>query len=90
MLRDDKLLPRLIYKFLTSAGQKVQLPVGNGNTTVTWTFDRTESDTDYGVSALPTWSTTTFVSGRTTTSVTIDFGTAAGANATVDILIFRE
>jgi hypothetical protein len=86
----DQLLRRLLHKFLTSAGQNVQLAVGNGNTSVTWTFDRTESDTDFGVLALPNWSTTTYLSARSTTAVTISFGTAAGANATVDILTFRE
>jgi hypothetical protein len=86
----DHLIRRLLYKFLTSAGQKVKLAVGNGNNSVTWTFDRTEIDTNFGVLALPTWSTTTYLSARSATAVTISFGTAAGANATVDILTFRE
>lgn len=86
----NDLLRRLVHKYLTPAGQKVKLSVSNGATTATWTFDRTESDTDFGVLALPNWSTTTYLSARSTTAVTITFGTAAGASATVDITTFRD
>ena len=89
-ITNHPLIRRLLYKFLTPAGQNVQLAVTNGATSVTWTFDRTEEDTTYGVVALPTWSTTTYLSARSTTAVTISFGTAAGASATVDLLTFRE
>lgn len=89
-LRTDSDGRRIVHKFLTAAGQKVKLAVSNGGTSVTWTFDRTESDTDYGVVATPTWSTTVRVSSRTTTAVTLSFGSAAGASDTVDIIVFRE
>lgn len=88
MVRDDPDGRRLVYGLLTPAGRKVKLAVSG--TSVTWTFPRGEVDTTYGVLALPTWSTTCYVSARTTSTVTITFGTAAGVSDTVDILIFRE
>lgn len=89
-LRNDSDGRRLLHKFLTSAGQKVKLAVSNGATSVTWTFDRSEIDTDYGVLATPTWATTVRVSARATTSLQLSFGSAAGASDTVDILTFRD
>lgn len=89
-VRDDSDGRRLLHHFLTSAGQKAKLAVSNGATSVTWTFDRSEVDTDYGVLATPTWATTVRVSARATTSLTLSFGSAAGASDTVDIIVFRE
>lgn len=81
----------LIQRFLnTAGGNKVSLAVTNGTSTVTYTFPYTDSDASYGVVATPTWSTTVYVSARSTTSLTLTFGTAAGANATVDIITFRS
>lgn len=68
----------------------MKLAVSNGATTVTWTFDRAEVDTNYGVVATPTWETTVYVSARATGSLELTFGTAAGASDTVDIITFRE
>lgn len=88
-MRDQMRRQQMERRYITQAGTFVQQAVGNGSTTVTITFDREEADTRYGVVATPTWATTCYVSARTTTSCTLTFGTAAGANATVDVVVFR-
>lgn len=81
----------LLLRFLsTTAGNKVLLAVTNGATTVTYTLPATDADANYGVVATPSWSTTVYVTARSTTALTLTFGTAAGANATVDLITFRS
>lgn len=81
---------RLRLRFFTSAGTKVAQAVTAAATSVAVTWPRTEVDAAYGVVATPNWGTTCWVSARTTTGCTVNFGTAAPANATVDILTFRS
>lgn len=50
---------------------------------------KTYTDASYGVLCTPTWDTTCFVSNRTATGFTLNFGTAAPASATVDWLVTR-
>ena len=59
-------------------------------TSVSVAFSRAEPDADYGVHATPNWGTTVWVTDKTATGCTVRFGTAAPANATVDISIFRS
>lgn len=81
---------RLKRRFFTPSGVSVALPVTATATTVTWTFPRAEVDTAYGVVALPSWLTTVACTTKGTTSLTLSFGTAAPANATVDLHSFRS
>lgn len=81
---------RLIRRALTSAGNTVALPVTATATTVTWTFTRAEPDTSYGVSACPSWLTTVAWTTKNTGSLVLSFGTAAPANATVDLTTYRS
>lgn len=81
---------RLRVRCLTSAGNQVQLAVTLAATTTAVTFARTEPDTSYGVQATPSWGTTVWVTNRTTTGFTLNFGTGAPANAVVDVLTFRS
>lgn len=80
---------RLKRRFFTPSGCRVALPVTSTTTTVTWTFDRAEVDALYGVNAIPSWLTTVACTTKTQTSLTLTFGTAAPANATVDLHTFR-
>ncbi len=49
-----------------------------------------EENADYQIIATPSWATTVFVSNKTTTGFTLNFGTAApDANQTVSWLLFR-
>jgi len=86
----DTQLSVLMRRQLTRAGNKVALPVTNGATTKTYTLPLAEQDTSYGVHVIPNWNTTVWVTGKTTTQCTINFGTAAGASAFCDVNTFRE
>lgn len=81
---------RLQLRFLTPAGNQIAVPVTETATSVAITFERAEVDTSYGVVATPSWGTTVFVSSKATTGCTIEFGTAAPADATVDLITFRS
>ncbi len=48
-----------------------------------------ERDTAYGVNVTPNWGTTVYVTAKTTTQFTVNFGTVAPANATIDWHVFR-
>lgn len=87
--RQDAIWLRIRRRFFTSAGNRVAVPVTAGAGSVSVTFPRTEPDTSYGVTATPNWSTTVWVPTKTTTACTINFGTVAPANATVDLITFR-
>jgi hypothetical protein len=51
---------------------------------------RVEDDANYQIVATPSWATTVWVTGKTTTGFTLNFGTAApDANQTVSWLLFR-
>ena len=81
---------QLLMQYMhTQAGLRVKLAVGNGATTVTYTFSSPDYDDNYGIVATPTWSTTVRVSARSITAFTLTFGTAAGASDTVDVMSFR-
>lgn len=88
--RQDAIWLRIRRRFFTSAGNRVQQAVTAAATSVAITWPRTEVDTSYGVLATPTWGTTVWVSTRSTTGCTVNFGTAAPANATVDVITFRS
>lgn len=88
--RQDAVWLRIRRRFFTSAGNRVAVAVTAAATTVAITFPRTEVDTNYGVNATPNWGTTVWVTNKTTTGCTVNFGTAAPANATVDLITFRS
>lgn len=50
---------------------------------------KTYTDTSYGVLCTPSWNTTCWVSGSTTTGFTLNFGTAAPSGAVVNWLVIR-
>ena len=87
--RESAVWQRIRLRCFTSAGNKVAQAVTAAATSVAVTWPRTEVDASYGIVATPNWGTTCWVSARTTTGCTVTFGTAAPANATVDILTFR-
>jgi len=81
---------RVQRRHLTPAGNVVALGLATGATTVLVTFPRAEVDTAYGVLVTPSWNTTVWVTGKTTTGCTVNAGTAAPAGGTVDLLTFRS
>lgn len=80
----------LVRRHLTPAGNYPAKAVTLAATTLTVTFPRAEQDTAYGVSATPSWLTTVAVTSKSTTGLTITFGTAAPASATCDIATYRS
>lgn len=87
--RDQQRYRVLVHRWLTMAGNVVSAPVTAAATSLVVVFPRQEVDTHYGVQISPNWSTTMHWSGKTTTQVTINFGTGAPAGALVDIVTFR-
>jgi hypothetical protein len=88
--RQDAIWLRIRRRFFTSSGNRVAVAVALGDSTVTLAFPRTEVDTQYGVVATPNWDTTVWVTNKTTTGCTLNFGTVAPASATVDVITFRS
>lgn len=83
-------LRALLRRHLTRAGTIVALPVTATLTSLTVSLLLSEENASYGVTVTPNWNTTVWVTGKTTTQCTINFGTMAPANATVDIDTFRS
>lgn len=88
-LLTDLAFRRLRFRHLTALGNVVNRAVGAGAATLAVTFPTSEGDTDYGVIATPNWLTTIRVTAKTVSGFTLDFGTVAPANATVDCVTFR-
>lgn len=86
----DERFRRLVRRFLTPAGNRIAVAVTAAATSVAVTFPRSEVDTNFGVVATPNWGTTVWVTNKSTTGCTVNFGTAAPANATVDLITFRS
>lgn len=87
--RELAIWARLQQRFFTPAGNFVQQAVTLAATSVAVVFPREEPDAGYGVVATPNWGTTVWVTNKSTTGCTINFGTGAPANATVDLATFR-
>lgn len=88
--RQDAIWLRIRRRFFTSAGNTVAQAVTAAATSTSISFPRTEVDTSYGVNATPNWGTTVWVTNKTTTGCTVNFGTAAPASASVDVITFRS
>jgi hypothetical protein len=58
-------------------------------TTKVVTFGTAHPDSNYAVLCTPNWNTTCFVSGKTTTGFTLNFGTAAPGGQLVDWFVAR-
>lgn len=81
---------RLLRRHFTQGGNGVALTVTAAATTHAVTLPRTEPDANYGVTVTPSWGTTVFVTGKTTTGFTVNFGTAAPSGASFDFITFRS
>lgn len=88
--RADATWKRLLLRWFTQAGNRVAVSVTLAAVAQAVTFARAESDTKYGVIATPNWGTTCWVTAKTLTGCTLNFGTGAPANATVDVATFRS
>jgi hypothetical protein len=71
------------------ANKGVNAPVTAGATSILITLPVTEPNNNYGVNVTPNWNTTVWVTGKTTTGFTVNFGTAAPSGAMIDWHLFR-
>lgn len=86
-------LRALVGRHITriAPGVKIPVPLAAVALVVTVpTGGQAEPDTSYGVHATPSWNTSVWLTGRTVTQFTLNFGAAAPANATVDYTVFRR
>lgn len=78
--------------FANSIGEQdaIGVSINSGATTASVVLSVTEPDTTYGVWLLPSYSTTTFVSAKSTSSFLVGFGTAPANNtSTFNWLLMR-
>lgn len=88
--RVDRWLNVLRRRWLTQAGNQLALSVPATNTTLAVVFINPEATLKYGVIAIPNWNTTVWVTAKTASGCTLNFGAAAPANAFVDLATFRS
>lgn len=84
---------RLRYRYFTPSGTGVDVPVGAGVASLAVIFAREESNADYGVHVMPSWSTTVYVAvaDKSTTGFTVHFGTnAPGGGGVIQWNTFRS
>jgi len=79
----------LRFRHLRPGGLGAELAATAGATT-TVLLVLPEPDALYGVCVTPNWGTTVWVTGKTTTQFTANFGTAAGAGNKFDWHVFRR
>lgn len=88
--REEEQVRRIRFRYATSGGCGVKIPVTVTAVTAVIPLARKESDTNYGVHITTSWLTTRAVTARTTSSFTCTFGTAAPASSLLDFIIFRS
>lgn len=90
-LRLARQLRVLLRRLLTNGGVGVAVAVTAAAVTKAIAFadGKNEPDAAYGVLVTPSWLTTWRVTAKALTGFTVDFGTAAPANATIDYAVIR-
>ena len=86
--REEKQVEVLRYRYLRPGG--VGVNVAASGTSMAVPLVLAEPDNLYGVQITPSWSTTVFVTAKTTTQFTANFGTVAPGGATIDFIVFRK
>jgi len=74
---------------LTVTQKGVNVTVASGSTSLAITLPKSEPDTSYGVIVTPQWNTTVWITNKTTTGFTINFGTAPSTNSALDWFVYR-
>lgn len=90
-LRIARQIRVVLRRFLTQGGVGVAIAVTAAAVTKAIAFadGKNEPDANYGVLVTPSWLTTFRVTAKAATGFTVDFGTAAPANATIDYAVVR-
>ncbi len=87
-VRDDRQLNALKRRWLTPGGNQIAISVLATTTAQTIQLLDTMSTVNYGVSVMPNWNTTVWVSLKGASAFNVNFGTAAPANATIDVAVW--
>jgi hypothetical protein len=75
---------------LTGNARGINVAIGSGASSVGITFPNAYAGSNYAVQCTPSYNTTCYITGKSTTGFTINFGTAApDANQTVDWFVVR-
>lgn len=74
---------------LVARQKGVNVLVPANSTSIDISLPLTEPDTNYGVLVIPHWNTNIWVTGKTTTGFTINFGTAPTVDSSLDWFVFR-
>lgn len=91
--REAAIWSRLRLRHFTPSGCGVDVAVSAAATSLVVVFERAEPDTSYGLSVLPSWSTTAYVvaADKATTGFTVTFGTGApGGGGVIQWTSFRS
>lgn len=88
--RVDRWANALRRRWLTTGGNQIALPVPATNTSLAVTFLNAMATLKYGVIVTPNWNTTVWVTAKAATGCTVNFGSAAPANATIDIATYQS
>lgn len=76
-------------RWLTNAGNQIGLAVPATNTSLAVTFIDSMATLAYGVIVTPNWNTTAWVTSKTITGCTVNFGTGApGGGGLIDIAVY--
>jgi hypothetical protein len=78
-------LDEILVKVIAVFNQSV--PAGTGQTNVT--FPSAQPDTNYHAVVTPSWNTTVYVTDKSTTGFTINYGTAPASAGSIDITVWR-
>jgi len=77
----------LVRPTLKNKGINVSVPSGSSSLDISLPVE--EPDAEYGVVVTPHWDTTVWVTNKTTTGFTVNFGTAPSSDSSLDWLLFR-
>jgi hypothetical protein len=67
----------------------INVPYTANSTTTTVTFGTAEPDANYAISITPSWNTTHWVTNKTTTGFTVNWGTTSASAQTFDWILIR-
>lgn len=87
-MRFDNPIDNQVLAFLRNFIIKFNISVPQGLTSAA--IPVKQPDTNYTILAMPSWNTTLWITAKSTSQFTGNFGTGAPANAKIDYMIIRD
>jgi hypothetical protein len=81
-------VPNIVKAMIQNYFRGNNVPVSAGATSLAVTLPQTLPNTNYAVYVTPQWNTSYWITNKTTTGFTINFGTAPATNSALDWVIF--